>query len=139
MKAGEVADGLKIDKGVKAVAKALGRKGYIAARIGSAPAFDDKNQRVAFKLDITEGPQYKMGELVLTGFSEGDAKTLRERWSLKAGDVFDATYAEEFLKTDGREVVQRIFEERRSPPRIRSDIKANRQALTVDVSLELAK
>src|SRR6185503_11448215 len=45
MKAGEVADGLKIDKGLKAVAKALGRKGYIAARIGSAPTFDDKNQR----------------------------------------------------------------------------------------------
>jgi len=139
MKAGEVADGLKIDKGLKAVAKALGHKGYIAARIGSAPAFDDKNQRVVFKLDITEGPQYHMGELVLKGFSEGDAKTLRERWSLKAGDVFDATYFEEFLNTGGRDVVQRIFEERRAPPRINSNSKTNRQALTVDVTLELAK
>ncbi|MDX6611045.1 MAG: hypothetical protein QOD75_231 [Blastocatellia bacterium] len=74
MKAGEVADGLKFDKGLKAVAKALGHKGYIAARINSAPSFDDKNQRVIFKVDIKDGPQFHMGELLLKGFSEGDAK-----------------------------------------------------------------
>jgi hypothetical protein len=43
------------------------------------------------------------------------------------------------MKTGGREITQRIFEERHTPPRISADSKANRTALTVDVTLELAK
>ena len=100
---------MKFDKGVKAVTKALGHKGYITARIKSTPAFDDKNQRVSFTMDVTEGPQYHMGEFIIKGFSEDDTKTLREGWALKTGDVFDSTYEDDFLKTGGRDVVQRIF------------------------------
>ena len=32
----------------------------------------------------------------------------KTRWKLRRGDVFDTTYPERFMKTDGREELQRI-------------------------------
>jgi outer membrane protein insertion porin family len=139
MKAGEVADGLKIDKGLKEVAKAYGHLGYISARVKQSTTFDETEHRVAFKMEVTEGPQYRMGELTIKGFSPEATAALREKWSLKPGDVFDARYVEDFFKDAGHSVVQKIFEERHAAPRIRTESKANLPALKVDVTLELAK
>jgi outer membrane protein insertion porin family len=139
MKAGEVADGLKIDKGIKEVGKAFGHKGYITARIKPSTAFDDANRQVTYKLNITEGPQYRMGELTIRGFTPDDTKNLREKWRLMPGDIYDATYVEDFFKGDGRSIAQSLFEPRRSPPKLSTKTKANQQALTVDITIELTK
>ncbi len=141
-KAGEVANGLKFDNGLVAVMKAYGRSGYLDARVGPKPDFDDAAQKVTYKIEVREGPQYRMGSLGFAGLTERDAKALRDAWRLKRGEVFDQGYLDEFFKRDLGNALQRLYEERRSvgkpPPRIETKLTPNRETLTVDVTLELA-
>jgi len=142
MKQGEIANGLKFDKGVTAVRKAYGRQGYLEVRLRPTPEFDDSARKVTYKIEVREGPQYHMGSLAFKGLAERDAKALRDAWRLKRGEVFDQGYLEEFFKSDSRNVMQRLFEERRTlgkpPPELKTNLSPNKETLTVDVMLELA-
>ncbi len=87
MKAGELANGLKIDAGVRAVEKVYGRRGFLRARTRTDPTFDDANRRVAYRVAITEGPQFRMGTLKITGLNDDVTLNLRHRWKLREGAV----------------------------------------------------
>jgi len=80
MKSGEVANGIKFDKGIAAVSKAYARKGYLEAFVHPQPDFDDAARKVSYRLDIKEGPQYHMGNLIIAGFSENLGNYLRGKW-----------------------------------------------------------
>jgi outer membrane protein assembly factor BamA len=98
MKAGEVADAAKIERQLRDVRRAYGRRGYLAMTWRERRDFDDAARRVAFGFDVREGPQYRMGELTVAGLTEADvADRVRAEWKLRPGDVFDAGYAEGFL------------------------------------------
>jgi outer membrane protein assembly factor BamA len=129
MKVGELADGLKIDKGIKAVKQAYGRKGYLAAQIHESTEFEA--QRVSFQFTVREGPQYHMGALTVIGLSSDDAAELKKKWTMAPGDVFDGSYIEGFMKTSVRELVQRTRGS--AAKRVGSDLKLDRQNRTVDV------
>jgi outer membrane protein assembly factor BamA len=139
---GDVANGLKFDKGVMAVMKAYGRQGYLDVRVRPTPEFDDSAQKVTYKIEVREGPQYRMGGLLFKGLAERDARGLRDAWRLKRGEVFDQDYLAEFFKNDSRNALQRLFEERRvvgkPPPQLDAKLNPNKENLTVDVTLELA-
>jgi outer membrane protein assembly factor BamA len=98
MRAREVANASKIEKGLAAVRRALGRKGYLNARVRAAREFDDTNRSVAYRFQVDEGDQYRMGDLVIEGLSESDANNVRGRWSILHGDVFDDSYPDQFLR-----------------------------------------
>ncbi len=98
MKTGELANGEKLDEGLKSVAKAYGRRGYITVRFKPSPEFDDANKNVTFKFAVEEGPQFKMGELTLISISDADARKFRAAWKMNAGDVYDEGYLEDFVK-----------------------------------------
>lgn len=142
MKPGDVANGVKFDRGLIDVQKAYGRQGYIEVQTTPAPEFDDNARKVTYKIEIREGPQYRMGSLLFKGLSERDAKSLRSAWRLKRGEIFDQGYLEEFFKQDARGALQQLFEERNNvgkpPPRLDTNVKASKETLTVDVTLELA-
>lgn len=142
VKEGDVANGLKFDKGVMAVMKAYGRQGYLDVRVRPTPEFDDSAQKVSYKIEVREGPQYRMGSLLFKGLTERDAKGLRDAWRLRRGEVFDQGYLDEFFKNDSRNTMQRLFEERRAvgkpPPQLDVKLNPNKETLTVDVTLELA-
>lgn len=132
MRSGEVADGLKIDKGLEAMMAAYGRKGYVDARVKASPTFDDAARRVNYHMEITEGPQYHMGELTVIGLSAGDEQRLRDRWKLKPGDIYDASYLDDFVK---KVVIQgRMFSGRSST--VEMGARPNRQNLTVNVTIK---
>lgn len=141
IKVGDVANGLKFDKGVAAVRKTYGRQGYIQAQLQIRPEFDDGSQRVIYKIAVNEGPQYRMGNLTYKGLSERDARALRSAWRLKRGEVFDQGYLDDFFKEDARGVLQRLFEERRAagkpPPSLNTNFDRHKDTLMVDVTLEL--
>lgn len=141
-KQGDVANGLKFDKGVMAVMKAYGRQGYLEARVRPTPEFDDSAQKVTYKVEIREGPQYRMGGLLFKGLTERDAKALRDAWRLKRGEVFDQGYLDEFFKKDAGSALRSLFEERRAvgkpPPQLETKLNPNKESLTVDVTLELS-
>ncbi len=142
LKPGEIANGVKFDKGVLDVHKTYGRHGYLEARVRPTPEFDDSAQKVTYKIAVLEGPQYRMGGLTFKGLIERDAKAFRDAWSLRRGEVFDQTYLDDFFKNDLRNVMQRLFEERRAlgkgPPQLVTKLSPNKDSLTVDVTLELA-
>ena len=140
-KHGEIANGIKFDKGISEVIKAYGRQGYLDARARPTPEFDDQERRVTYKIDITEGPQYRMGSLLFKGLMERDAKALRDAWRLPRGDIYDEDYLNEFFKRSAGGALQRLFEERQAAgkgvPKLGSRVAPNRETLTVDVTLEL--
>ncbi|MDT5122618.1 MAG: hypothetical protein QOC96_2100 [Acidobacteriota bacterium] len=138
MKAGELANGLKIDSGFKSVHEAYGKKGFIMTRISSKPDFDDATRRVAYNISLSEGPQFHMGNLIITGLSEGDAKSLKERWKLRPGDVYNASYFDEFMKNSLRGLMTQLGPDA-AHIKIQTDIKPDRQNLTVDVTINFKK
>jgi outer membrane protein assembly factor BamA len=137
MKAREVANRVKIDKGLAAARKAYARKGYLDARVRAAPEFDDEGRSVAFRFQVEEGPQYHMGELTVAGLSEADANNLHGRWRLLHGDVYEEGYAEEFVKKGLPEFYKDALRAGHPLPALKVDIKAtpDREKQTVDVTL----
>jgi len=98
MRAREVANVAKIEKGLASVRRALGRKGYLNTRVRASREFDDTNRTVAYRFQVEEGPQYKMGDLSIEGLSESDANNIRGRWAVLHGDAFDESYPDQFIK-----------------------------------------
>jgi outer membrane protein insertion porin family len=141
MKSGDVADGLKIDKGMQSAAKAFGHKGHVAARIKPSPDFDETNHRVTFKLNVDEGPEYHMGNLTILGLAEDDAARVKEDWILPPGAFYDAAYVEDFMKKGLLDVLRPLFAARGGvgwpPAKIGISEKPDRQKLTVDVTITI--
>src|ERR1044072_2742966 len=131
MKPGEAANGKQYDKGLIEVKKAYGKHGHIQTRINSTPAFDDAASKVTFKIEVDEGPQYRMGTVEFKGFSSDDAATLGKRWGLKTGDVYDQSYINRFFRDEAREITTRIANERDSQnkprPNFDTQERPNRQ------------
>ncbi len=140
MKNGELANGAKFDKGLQALSKRYGLTGHLDVSFGVNPEFDDTTGRLTVKVVVKEGPQYRMGTLRVKGLPDADVRSLEQRWKLKQGETFDVTYPERFLKTDGREELQRIFAawqaQGKRPPDVSFEITPNRPAVAADVTLE---
>lgn len=133
MKAGELANGLKIDKGIVSVQKIYGTKGYLQARVESVPSFEDKGQRVTYRMEVTEGPQFRMGVLNITGLSESASNRLRGKWTLLSREVYDNTYLDKFLKTA---ITADLFNEgETAPTKVEGKFTPDNQKFTVDVTL----
>ncbi|HEU4597280.1 MAG TPA: POTRA domain-containing protein, partial [Pyrinomonadaceae bacterium] len=137
MRSNEIANALKVDKGVGSVRKAYGRKGYLAALAEATPVFDDAARRVTFRFKITEGPQYRMGALNIEGLSEQDTNNLRVRWSLLPREIYDEGYLGEFLKKSVAELVKDAARQGRplKPFKVESAVRPDREKLTVDVTI----
>ena len=137
----QTADGLKIDKMPALIQGAYGRKGYLTVRTRPQPQFDDAAKTVSYKIDVVEGPQFRMGKLILKGLPVDASKSIEEKWKLKPGDVFDDGYFREFAKTALGEILKPIYFERRAqskaPPNIKSGATPNRTSSTVDVTFEI--
>ncbi len=132
MRSGEIANGLKIDVGLAAIIRAYGKQGYVTLQVAPKLDFDDVNKRVALTVVINEGPQFRMGNLTVLGLSANGANMFKELWQIKTGDVYDATYLGEFLK--------RLVDAGGIPAdqinRIKTDVKPDKQRLTVDVAID---
>ena len=76
MKAGEVADSSKIDAGLRAVRREYGRIGHLAMRSTYTPKLDDATKQATFEIQVTEGPQFRMGTFEITGVPAPDIETL---------------------------------------------------------------
>jgi outer membrane protein insertion porin family len=142
MRAGQPANGVKLDQASRDIKKAYGRKGFLALRVNSVPDFDDQAQTVVYRMDVVEGPQFRMGRLLTKGFSESETNRINEKWELKTGEIFDEGYFEEFSKKALGEILRAQVMQRRAqnkpPPNLNSKITVDRKALTADVTIELS-
>jgi outer membrane protein assembly factor BamA len=141
MKPGEVANGKKFDKGLSEVEKAYGKSGHVDAQMNPTPEFDDGANKVTFKIAVNEGPQYRMGTVDFKGFSADDAFILGKRWGLRSGEIYDQTYAGQFLRDNAREILSRMAKERQSQgkpaPNLGIRENPNRESLTVNLTIEI--
>jgi len=141
MRAGQPANGVKVDRASNDIRKAYGRKGYLLVRVKSAPEFDEQAQSVVFKMSVVEGPQFRMGRLITKGFSEAETSQLNAKWEMKPGDIFDDGYWMEFSKKHIGEILRNTLMQRaaqgKPAPQLKVDSKVDRQAHTVDFIVEL--
>lgn len=128
MRTGELANGLKMDDGIKAIKAAYGKKGYILSKFNLESSFDEANRRVVYRVTIAEGAQYHMGAVSFAGLSAGDATRLRKAWVLQENAIYNASYLDEYM---------RVWLPPEEPLRAkmqRVSLKPDHQRLTIDVA-----
>jgi outer membrane protein assembly factor BamA len=140
MKNGDLANGAKFDKGLHELSRRYGLTGYLDVSFRPKPEFDEAAGRLTVKIAVSEGQQYHMGKLTIRGVDNAAVIALEEAWKLRRGDVFDTTYPDRFIKTDGREALQRVATAWQAggkrPPAISFEVIPNRPAVLADVTIE---
>jgi hypothetical protein len=94
---GQLADGMKLTDAWQRVEREYRRHGYLDVKIDAQPQFDDSAGTVSYNLAITEGPQYHMHDLILTGLTDEASDALLLRWELKRGAIADGVYMDDML------------------------------------------
>jgi len=137
MNPGDLADGIKIDKGIKNVAKAYGRRGHLTASVRESVEYDDAASLVTYRFNISEGPRYFMGNLIVNGLQTADAEQLKSKWTLGTNAVFDESYIDEFRTTSLREFMTALAQRSRTGQRLRVQVvtRPDAQKQTVDVMI----
>ncbi len=92
--AGDPANGMKIEAGWDAVRELYMRHGYLDVDLKPVPKFDATAGKVSYSVAVTEGPQYHMGKLVLSGLSIDGESRARAAWKIPAGAIFDESVYE---------------------------------------------
>ena len=138
MKKGDVANSVKIEKGILQVSRRYGHTGHLDVKVSAEPQLNDSTNRLSYRMVVKEGPQYKMGKLTIKGLEEEDANSLEQRWKLRNGEVFDTSYADRFFRIDAREQMEKIMAarqaQRKGPPEIK--FTPNQLNLNADVIIE---
>jgi len=97
VKPGDLANGMQLAGDWEQVELEYQHRGYLDVKATPMAQFDDAKATVAYNVKIAEGPQYRMGQLVITGLSVDSEQIVRNSWRLMPGQVFDNTYLEEML------------------------------------------
>jgi len=134
MNPGDIADGIKIDNGLKNVAKEYGHRGYLNATVKESIEYDDSNSSVTYRFNINEGPRFFMGNLIIKGLPPADAEQLKAKWTLGPNTVFDESYLDQFRQTSLREFMTTVMRSRPgTSKRVSVETKPDFQKQTVDV------
>ena len=123
VKPGDVADVTKFETGLRQVRGAYRHLGYMQQRSTMTPKPDDATRRLVLNVTVEEGPQFRLGELTITGLSDQDADALRKKWTLKAGDIYDDTFIQQFRKENGTPIRRLTLEPAIDAPRKVIDLK----------------
>jgi outer membrane protein assembly factor BamA len=96
-KVGQVANTLQLSDDLRSVQELYGTRGYVLATIKVDAEFNDAAGTVALHLAVTEDAVFHMGELEFRGIDNSLTARLRAAWKLRTGDVYDASYLQQFL------------------------------------------
>jgi hypothetical protein len=97
MQAGAPADGNQIEGIWKRVVEKYEEHGFLGVDVSHVPKFEDKTGQVSYAAAITEGPQYHMGNLVLTGLSVEGERRVRKAFPIPQDALFDKTAYDIFM------------------------------------------
>ena len=130
---GQPADALRAQAAWDRILAEFKKRGYLEAKLDPVAQFDDPAARVSYSVTVTEGIQYRMGRLVVTGLSLAAERQLLANWKIPRGDIFDNSYFEAFVQDGAR----KLFE--KSPvhfERVGHLLETNAKTKTVDVRLD---
>ena len=94
---GQTANGMTIESIWQAVQDAFANLGYLDVTVTPTPHYDDALKHVSYTVAISQGPQYHMGQLVLSGLSIEGERRIRGAWQMQPGQVFNKGSYDEFL------------------------------------------
>jgi outer membrane protein assembly factor BamA len=103
LKPGDPADEMKIEPIWESVHDDYARRGYLDATVTPRGQFDDTAKRISYTATISEGPQFRMGKLVLTGLSIEGERRIRAAWQIEPGAIFDKDVYDEFISSGIKE------------------------------------
>lgn len=130
MSAGDVADVMRFEEGLRRVNTAYGAQGYVMETATYETRLDDGAKRVELAVTVTEGAQFRMGAIDVIGLTGRDADDVKKRWKLAPGEIFDATYSTRFWSDE----LQRA--RRGGPEPLAPAARLNPEQRTVDVQLQ---
>ncbi|HYW73159.1 MAG TPA: POTRA domain-containing protein [Pyrinomonadaceae bacterium] len=138
MNPGDLADGGKIDKGLKNVAKAYRSRGFMSTTIEQTPEFDESAMLVTYHFKINEGPRFFMGKLIVSGLTTADTEDLKSKWTLGSNAVFDEAYLEQFRQGPLREFVRVLTQRSRLSTRYNVEVEERPDQLNKTVDIVIA-
>jgi hypothetical protein len=97
LKPGDPVDGAKTGAINQRVESLYQSRGYLDFKLDLKPQYDEQAARVSYTAAVSEGAQYKMGKLVLTGLSTEGERRIRGGWTVPGGAVFDESVYQGFL------------------------------------------
>ncbi len=103
-KQGEPANSVALDADLDGVQKLYATRGYLSARVTPLAETDDSKSTVRYELKVTEGDQFRMGQLVIDGLDAGSSSKVAAQWQMKTGDPFDDSYTTRFFNTMYRDI-----------------------------------
>jgi len=104
LESGQVANALEFEKGIAAIRQLYGTRGYMGADVQVQAQLDDARSTVAYAVAIVEGDVYKMGEVEIRGLDSRTTARLQNDWTLRAGDIYDASYVGRFVQQAYKEI-----------------------------------
>ncbi len=119
---------------MRLVEKKYTDNGYVQSRV-LGPEVDAREEGLFLKVEIVEGPQFKVGELSVEGDETIDLDTLREKIDLAEGEVFSRSELTADVETLEAHYTDRGFFFANVNPLTRT----NQEDLTVDVEFTVEK
>jgi outer membrane protein assembly factor BamA len=104
LKLGGIANALQLEKDLQAVQRLYASRGYARAHVTPQPLFQDATSSVSYDLEVSEGEIYRMGKLSIAGIDPSAGQAMEKLCRLKAGDTYDQTYWNEFLRSALRDL-----------------------------------
>jgi outer membrane protein assembly factor BamA len=101
-KVGQTANITELDNDLRAVQELYGSRGYVLATVKVEAEFDDAAATVVYHLAVKEDSLYHMGELEFRGIDNNLTARLKAAWKIRPGEVYDATYLQQFLAQAGK-------------------------------------
>jgi outer membrane protein assembly factor BamA len=130
LKPGQPADMVRLGDNLAEVRTLYGSRGYVNAEINVNPQFDDAGSAVVLRIEVKEDYVYHMGDLEFRGLDNSLTAKLREAWKLRQGEVYDATYLEQYLPAANKLLPASLDWE------VASHVTPNVRDKTVDVDLQ---
>jgi outer membrane protein assembly factor BamA len=91
------ANALQLAKDLTAMQQLYETRGYLKAVFKSGPQVDLAEKKVLYRIQVTEGEQYRFGVLEIEGLDLASVGRLTNAWSIRKGEVFDGSYPRRFL------------------------------------------
>jgi len=99
------ADAVELSRDVDNIKSLYGSHGYMDAKVEVAPQLDNAQHTVKYRLNISEGDVFKMGDLEILGLESRTKDRLQNNWTLLSGDVYNSGYTRRFVSQALKEVL----------------------------------
>jgi outer membrane protein assembly factor BamA len=124
-----------LEEGERQIRHAYGTRGYLMQRLSYETRLDDTRKSLLLAFSLTEGPQFKMGEVRFPGLDAAGTATLTKEWRLKPGEVYDASYPDTFAE----KVIRPRLRAGAKPPTFRLGVDPNTLMVDVDVDFSASR